>query len=666
MRRRLILSTVVTAAVVSALAHGRAPAAAPTTCAEGRIAYAGSDGMIWVGHADNAAARPASSISGFSPTWSPDGRRLAFRHLDASGSSVYLVNADGTGQKRLTAGTSDWSPAWSPDGARIAYSTLRDNQQELVTVAPDGNLATVLTPGQEAEYPAWSPDGSRIAFASARGNNYDIWVMNADGSARRNLTRNPAYDMYPAWSPDGRKIAFGSDRTRPRPSDFVEQDVFVMNANGSNVRNVTGTRRVAEGFPSWRADGSLTYVRGNDRAHPPTFWSADANGSRAQSLGFGGQFPAWEPRSALGCNSAPPAERLAFVRDGVGGNFDVFVGDAGGQKAVDITNSEATESFPRWSPAADRLLFIRGDRVGHGTIVVTAADGSLAREVVPSLGDVRSASWSPDGERIAFSVFGARGHVYIVGADGSGLHALVQTTLSDSPAWSPDGRFIVYRQEYPENDELVRVRLATGAVRRLTHTQAGRNDLTPAWSPDGRRLAYRSDLPGRSAVWVVDSDGSKPLRLTKEGDDVGFPAWREDGGSIVYEKHGALWSVRADGARPRLLLGDAHFPSVGPSTPEREPSLLRISARSRPGASTIAVSGLLVAGGKPIANARVQLRLAGLGRSVRTFTNGRGRFKALVRRRGAGSPPRSLTAFFAGDSTTLASVAFRRVGRGRG
>src|SRR5207248_10297447 len=171
---------------------------------------------------------------------------------------------------------------------------------------------------------------------------------------------------------------------------------------------------------------------------------------------------------------------------------DVFAGAAGSAHAVDITNSPQTESFPRWSPDGNRLLFIRGDRVGHGTIVVVATDGSAPEEVVPALDDVRSATWSPDGRRIAFSVFGGSGPVYVVDRDGSGLHALASTGASDSPAWSPDGRFIAYRREYPGNDEIVRLRVATGAVRRLTYTRAGRNDLTPAWSPDGTKIAYRS------------------------------------------------------------------------------------------------------------------------------------------------------------------------------
>jgi Tol biopolymer transport system component len=85
--------------------------------------------------------------------WRPD----PFRHLDAQGSSLYVIDADRTSERRLSEGTSDWSPAWSPDGTRIAYSSDRDGLQELVAVDPSGGSPTVLAPDQEGEYPAWSP-----------------------------------------------------------------------------------------------------------------------------------------------------------------------------------------------------------------------------------------------------------------------------------------------------------------------------------------------------------------------------------------------------------------------------------------------------------------------------------------------------------------------------
>jgi TolB protein len=84
--------------------------------------------------------------------------------------------------------------------------------------------------------PTWSPDGTRIAYDAYPDGDYDVYVMNADGSHVRNLTNHPALDASPAWSPDGKKIAFVSDRARKG-----HREIYVMNADGSHVVRLTHT-----------------------------------------------------------------------------------------------------------------------------------------------------------------------------------------------------------------------------------------------------------------------------------------------------------------------------------------------------------------------------------------------------------------------------------------
>jgi TolB protein len=84
-------------------------------------------------------------------------------------------------------------------------------------------------PGRQA----WSPDGQSIAFTSDRNVNDEIYVMDADGNNERNLTNNPAaHDWKPRWSPDGQRIAFNSDRDG-------NYEIYVMDADGSNQRRLT-------------------------------------------------------------------------------------------------------------------------------------------------------------------------------------------------------------------------------------------------------------------------------------------------------------------------------------------------------------------------------------------------------------------------------------------
>jgi Tol biopolymer transport system component len=166
--------------------------------------------------------------------WSPHGRTIYFGR--------YLVSTDGSGARRLP-----YIPlraVWSPDGRRIAFTRMRvrtrtrpgpccnPSATDIYVMNADGSGTRKLTHDKHynAE-PAWSPDGRKIAFRSTRNGNREIYVMNADGSNQRNLTRNPAKDVRPSWSPDGRRIAFVSDRDG-------RLEAHVMNADGSGQRSL--------------------------------------------------------------------------------------------------------------------------------------------------------------------------------------------------------------------------------------------------------------------------------------------------------------------------------------------------------------------------------------------------------------------------------------------
>jgi TolB protein len=196
------------------------------------------------------------------PAWSPDGQRLAFcRYRGTAGKvSIWTMNVNGTGLRRLTDGNLDRDPAWSPDGATIAFVRPRG----IWLVDADGTHQRQLTKpprhpdasDEEDFAPNWSPDGAWIAFSRQHephlGNSYmprdrfDIYVIRPDGSGRRRLTRLSGVNVFPAWSPNGRRIAFASDRAHED-----RMDIYVMNANGTRQRRLTrGT--VDNSWPDWR------------------------------------------------------------------------------------------------------------------------------------------------------------------------------------------------------------------------------------------------------------------------------------------------------------------------------------------------------------------------------------------------------------------------------
>lgn len=148
----------------------------------------------------------------YSAACSPDGKALAVSAATSRGghTGLYILPADGKGNLRLII-TGAWQPAWSPDGTKLAFTVERPRGRWAVHVAnSDGTDDIRLTDsGKDSGSPVWSPDGSRIAFDQFTDANrrQQIFIMNADGSSVRQLTRDPAWSCaHPAWSPGGDQL----------------------------------------------------------------------------------------------------------------------------------------------------------------------------------------------------------------------------------------------------------------------------------------------------------------------------------------------------------------------------------------------------------------------------------------------------------------------------
>ena len=184
------------------------------------------------------------SADNYSPSWSPDGRHLAFVSYRDGNWDIYVIGSDGSNLRNLTHDSAwDFSPSWSPDGRYIAFSSWRDGVPEIYVMGSDGSNLRNLTNHRDADLePSWSPDGRRLAFVSDRDGSSDIssnrdvdaeiYVMDSDGSNIRRLTHNSAWDGGPSWSPDGRHLAFVSDRDG-------NAEIYVMDSDGSNPRRLT-------------------------------------------------------------------------------------------------------------------------------------------------------------------------------------------------------------------------------------------------------------------------------------------------------------------------------------------------------------------------------------------------------------------------------------------
>ena len=250
-----------------------------------------------------------------------------------------------------------------------------------------------------------SPLEGRITFQSNRNGNFDIFVMNADGSNVTQLTSNPFDEYLPLFSPDGSRIVFAR-------CGFICQ-VVVINADGSGERVVTD-----DGFPG--------------------AWSPDGN------------------RIALG----------GAAGTGIEG---IYVVNADGSGLVRVLDPDFITD---WSPDGRQLMIVSG-RDGDLELYATPLDGSLVTKLTDNTADDNAGTgWSPDGSSIVFNSNrgGAGQDVYVMNADGSGV-----TQLTPNDGFDDDG---------------------------------------PVWSPDASQIAFESNRAGDEQIFVMNVDGSDVRQLT--------------------------------------------------------------------------------------------------------------------------------------------------------
>jgi hypothetical protein len=207
------------------------------------------------------------STRDLSPAFATDSHRIVFGRYDSSNDGLFLMNADGSGQHMLTSFGND--PVFSPNGALLAYGydgirISNANGSGSHRIATNRKTQTVsggvVTRFSEFNRePNWSPDGHRIVFAreddtstlkcapsctETRSDAIDVWVMNADGSGLRQLTNAPGFaEEDPQFSPDGKSIVYY--RLRNGDEDNMGQ-IWVMRADGS------GKHKIANGAnPEW-------------------------------------------------------------------------------------------------------------------------------------------------------------------------------------------------------------------------------------------------------------------------------------------------------------------------------------------------------------------------------------------------------------------------------
>lgn len=204
-----------------------------------QIAFASSRSgipQIYISNLDGTDLTPLTNIvdGACQPSWSPDGSQLVFispclargdvAENTYKDSSLYVMNADGSGQKPLTTVPgSDFDPDWSPDGKHVVFTSLRDGKKDIYILTLESGAITRITTVngdvQENSQPSWSPFGNQIVYTVKRVNAYQVWAMSDTGQGNVQIARSGQqfWDYLPTWTPDGSTILF-SQRDAGAPS----------------------------------------------------------------------------------------------------------------------------------------------------------------------------------------------------------------------------------------------------------------------------------------------------------------------------------------------------------------------------------------------------------------------------------------------------------------
>ncbi|HET8551969.1 MAG TPA: winged helix-turn-helix domain-containing protein [Gammaproteobacteria bacterium] len=448
--------------------------------------------------------RPLTSLPGseIEAALSPDGGRVAFvwRKNAASRWRIYVQALDSPSRLRISNGPGDdLRPVWSPDGNRIAFVRRSEAECEVLVVSALGGTprhAAACNPAHATSLD-WAPTGDALALTAPGQRGLSLVPLH-DGRPR--LLTHPskavAGDLDPVFSPDGQSLAF----IRARAMDV--DDLYVIPTAGGTARRLTHDNRSIAGV-TWSADGRFLIFASN-RGGMQTLWRVDARGGSPQRI------------------NAPTgnAEMPAMSRDG--------------RHLVYTTCACQTDLFS---------LDLR-------------APATPPRQITATTRWDWKPQVSPSGKRIAFASTRS-GAMEIWTADRDGSHPLRLThfngPLVSNPAWSPDGRAIVFDAAAADgNIDIYRISADGGPPRRMTSGRG--NDRFPHFSPDGRWLYFSARHGGQWNIWRMPAAGGKASQITFGG---GFFAWPASDGSVYFSRvdESGVWH-QVIGGQPRMVVSD--------------------------------------------------------------------------------------------------------------
>ncbi len=266
--------------------------------------------------------------------------------------------------------------------------------------------------------------------------------------------------------------------------------------------------------------------------------------------------------SSLACEhttqpSSDSGPLIAFVTDrnnpspheGPTGMLDIYTMRSDGSHQLNLTSSDANDADPCFSSDGSRIVF-RSDRSGNSSIYVMNVDGSNLRRLTADTGVIDTKPrFSPDDSRIAFVRISGVSEIVLVNAEGVPYQtSLVSGQSFDGPLFSPDGSQLAYAAFVDDNYEIFVIETQGGPPKRLTNNASF--DALGEFSPDGSKICFFSDRDGQSQIYIMDADGGNQKNLSNSfTTDLG-PCFSPDGTQILFDRdldHRDIYVMDLDG-----------------------------------------------------------------------------------------------------------------------
>jgi Tol biopolymer transport system component/predicted Ser/Thr protein kinase len=499
---------------------------------------------------------PLTSFAGSEsmPNFSPDGNQVAFvwdgEKQDNRDIWVKLIGP-GTPLRLTTDAAPDFDPAWSPDGGSIAFLRAQGETAELRLVPALGGPERKLADVQRTCLPgfistpdvAWSPDGQWIAFpeAGSPGEGCGVVALSMKTGEKRRLTspgEASSTDNGIAFSPDGRALAFVRT-TNLRAHLYVVPLSADLHPAGEPRLLPSGNSASNALSPAWTVDGQEIVYAGYDQSlNSRGLWHVGVSGSREP------QRLAW-----VGDNSDEPAisrqgRRLAYTA--AVGDANVWRLELSGRREtappVRLISSTQYEGNAQYSPDGKKVVFA-SNRSGNIEVWVCEADGSNAIQLTSLGAQSGTPRWSPDGRQIVFdSNKEGRYQIYAMDARGGVPRRLTDNPADDAaPSFSRDGKRIYFSSLRTGRWEVWAMPAEGGEPAQLTRN----GGFSPFESTDGRLIYYQKTQGPRSAIWKVPVEGGEEAKVIES---VGFRQF-----AVVA---GGIYCIRTDALGQRLEFFD--------------------------------------------------------------------------------------------------------------